>query len=191
MQTEIFKLLIIAVFITASVFDIKTKGQRVPNYLSIILLCIAFVNPEFNLKGSLLGFLCGFAIFAGAYFINYLACVIKKIPATIGFGGADIKLTAAFGFAIGYWDLVLLAATIAVWGSLIYRFICKIISLITGRKKELTAEQLAELVIQEEGEDAKQLSPEELKEAFGKNVPVPVYFVPFIAAGAIFSLLLI
>ena len=217
MQADIFKLLIVAVMITASVFDIKTKGEKVPDYLSLILIGVAFVNPNFDLKGSILGLLCGFIIFYGAYWINYLVCVLRKVPPTMGIGGADIKITAAFGFAIGHWDLVLLTATIAVWGSLLLRLGWQIISLFTGHKKETIQEQSDETAVQpkaepellpstpesqqepaetevdaekeDEAENETDISSEETPSS--AKTPVPVYFVPFIAAGAIFSLLLI
>ena len=119
----IFKVVVSLILIIASVYDIKTKGERVPNYLTGLIMCTAFLNPNFNLVNSVLGFLCGLAIFLGACGINSLVCILQKKPPTLGYGGADIKLAAGYGFAVGAWDVVLLASTIAVWGSLLTHII--------------------------------------------------------------------
>lgn len=138
MQILIFKILIALILIVAAAFDLKTKGERVPNYLTVMLMFTAFLNPNFNLLNSGIGFACGFAIFFLAGWLNILLCKMKKMEPAFGYGGADIKLMAGYGFAVGAWDLVLLAATIAVWVDLIYRLFAWIGSLIFKKKKEKT-----------------------------------------------------
>ena len=131
MQMLIFKLLVTVILIVAAVHDVKSKGQRVPNYLSLMLMATAVVNPNLNILKSIIGLLVGAGIFIGSYYINVLICKLQKKPVPEdSIGGADVKITGAYGFAIGSWELTLVAAAIAVWGALIRRIILSIIGFI-------------------------------------------------------------
>lgn len=89
--------LLILVLILSVYFDIKEK--RIPNVITFPIIIWGFISASFysgliGFQFSLLGFLCGFAVF----FIPFAFRIM---------GGGDVKLMAAIGTLLG-WKMVLL-----------------------------------------------------------------------------------
>lgn len=106
-----------ALLVATAVIDAKTK--RIPPYIPLGILLLAPFMPDFTLKSGLLG---GLAL--GGLLL------ISDIIMPNAFGGGDIKLCAATGFALG-----LIPGAIGLFLALILSMPTCLFLQITKRKK--------------------------------------------------------
>lgn len=83
-------LVFFGLLVTAAVVDAKTK--RIPPWIPISIFILAPFMPDFSLKSGIFGFL----LLGGILLLSDI--ILPK-----AFGGGDIKLCAAVGFALGFY----------------------------------------------------------------------------------------
>lgn len=116
--TAVKGMLLTGIMLYASLSDIHTR--EVPDYVSVQLLLLSFVNFSTD---SLLSMLIG----AVAVFIPQIALAVIRPKRSIG--GADIKISTALAFMLGAEKglfAIILGLTLAVGLTIIYEFIRKV-----------------------------------------------------------------
>ncbi len=97
-------LIFVGMLVFASIFDIKHR--EIPNTICILIAVLSLTNFHF------LGFLAALPFFIAAYFEP------EKM------GGGDIKLTAAVGLFLGFFDTIF-GVIIALTLSILFYFLSK------------------------------------------------------------------